>query len=297
VRPWLVALGGVSLCSLFSAPAHAYCLTHTCDPMHDNCEMVDGCNVSGKVLFWPSSCVSYDVQKDGSQKLGISYDTISMVAVNAFSQWLNADCGGGTHPSIRLADLGPVACSLPEYNKSQPNANIITFRDNDWPYANAVDTLALTTVWFNSDSGEIFDANMEINSFMYDFAVGEQGTKLDLASVVTHEAGHFLGLSHSSSFTATMYRSYNSQMSTIEMDDVLAICESLPPTRVPDSDDCTPRHGFSGACSTTQTGCCSTAVGAAATRGQPLALVALGLGLSAWRVRRRTGRSKSLDRV
>jgi hypothetical protein len=249
--------------------------------------------MSGKALFWPNSCVSFDIQKDGSPKLNIDYDTVHTVMVRAFAQWTDADCGNGTHPSIQIVDFGPVTCAKPEYNKSQPNANAITFHDSPWPYTNAIDTLALTTVYFDGDTGEIYDANVEINSAQDSFANGNPtGEQVDLNAVLTHEAGHFLGLSHSGEESATMFASYMPGMATIESDDVAAICLSLPPDRTPGSSDCTPRHGFSGECGKLETGCCSTAVGANASRGQTLGVFAFVLGLGAWR-RRRGGRAKA----
>jgi len=159
----IAAVGAIAVA--ISAHGYAYCLTRTCNPKTEQCEFDQtGCNLSGKVLFWPNSCVSFDVQKDGSAKLHIDYDTVHAVMVKAFAQWTNADCGNGTHPSIQVTDFGPVSCAKPEYNKNEPNANIIAFHDSPRPYANAIDTVALTTVYFNPDTGEIYDANVEINS-------------------------------------------------------------------------------------------------------------------------------------
>ena len=173
---------------------------------------------------------------------------------------------------------------------------MITFHDSTWPYSasSGADTLALTTVFFDGDTGEIYDANVEINSNLDDFSVGTpSGREDDLNAVLTHELGHFLGLSHSSQEQATMFASYMVGMSTLDTDDELAICKSLPPDRMPVTDDYTPRHGWSGACGTPDKGCCSAAVGAAGPQSNTLGLWAFGLGLCAWLGRGRARAKRS----
>ena len=289
----------------YAARSQAFCLTHTCDQKTEQCEIVDGCNITGKTLFWASSTVSFDVQQDasykvtpdrktfelsadGSKQLLLTAATLDSVATNAFYTWVNADCGGGTHPKIRLKDLGFVACGKPEYNKDQPNANVIAFHDSLWPYTNTgAETLALTTVFFNGDTGEIYDANVEINTNEDTFTVGTPvGDQIDLNAVLTHELGHFLGLSHSSHGDATMWQSYMPSMATLAQDDVDGICASLPPDRATTTDSYTPRHGWSSECAGPESGCCATAVGRNTTRSSLLGLWAFGLGLAVWRGRR-----------
>lgn len=292
----------------FAARSQAFCLTHTCDPKTEQCEVVDGCNVTGKPLFWASSTVSFDVQKDssykvtadsktfeltadGSKQLLISSETLDAVVTNAFYTWVYADCGDGTHPKIRLKDLGFVECAKPEYNKDQPNANIIAFHDAPWPYPDtAADTLALTTVFFNGDTGEIYDANVEVNTNQDTFTVGTGVGQFDLNAVLTHELGHFLGLSHSSHSEATMFSSYDAGMVTLDKDDEAAICASLPPDRTPTTDSYTPRHGWSSECAGPEAGCCSTAVGGNSQRSSLLGLWAFALGLAVWGGRARLKR-------
>jgi hypothetical protein len=262
-----------------------------------------GCNVGGKALYWASSVVSFDVQQDGSKRQDISADQLSTVVTNAFQRWVNAVCDDGNHPSISLANFGKVECAKPEYNKTQPNQNVITFHDGEWPYKNTgAETLALTTVFFNPDTGEIYDANIELNSYDANFVIGASHADADhddLNAVLTHEIGHFLGLSHSSVGDATMYQSYQLGMTTLEDDDVAAICASLPHDRVP-ADPGTPpglpRHGFSRECGKPDTSCCASTIGGNTPASGPLALWAFGLGLVAWcgrGLRKRSARAQS----
>lgn len=240
-------------------PAHAYCLTHGCNVQTQECKQdKHGCVLEGPLLHWKSGCVSFDVQRDGSPLRGITYDAAHETVIQAFQQWLNADCGG-KGPGIQISDFGPVQCHKPEYNQDAPNANVIMFRDQDWPYDNASDTLALTTLIFDPESGEIFDADIEVNTFQNQMTTGDVGQHdVDLHSVLTHEVGHFLGLSHSDVALSTMESSYSPglvEMATIEYDDQKGICLALPPERAVSGRSCEPRHGFSTECALPATNC------------------------------------------
>jgi hypothetical protein len=304
----LLAAAAASFALALAAHSQAYCLTYTCDANKENCptDSQTGCNVGGKPLFWASSMVSFSVQKDGSKRQNISADQLYTVVENAFRRWVNATCSDGNYPSISLVDFGKVECAKPEYNKAQPNQNVITFHDAEWPYKNTgAETLALTTVFFSPETGEIYDANIEINSYQPGdepprFVIGAANADSshdDLNAVLTHEIGHFLGLSHSSVREATMYQSYELGMTTLEADDMAAICESLPPNRTPGplgDPPGVPRHGFSTECGKPENGCCASTIGGNAPSSGPLALWAFGLGVVAWCGRsRRWARAKS----
>ncbi|HEY6559419.1 MAG TPA: matrixin family metalloprotease [Polyangiaceae bacterium] len=242
------------LCS--SAWAFAYCRTTTCDPRKEACGPAGGCPTRGVPLFWPSGCVSFSVQKHGSPAREIEYDAARDTIQDGFRAWINADCGGGAKPTIQVSNYNEangVACAKQEYNqgKNAGNANIWMFLDNRWPYANSEETLALTTITFNVQNGEIYDADVELNSYDKLLTIGDANINSDLLSVVTHEAGHFLGLAHAESREATMYPSYNpgeTKLRTLTADDVAGICDIYPANRPISSRSCEPRHGFSERC-------------------------------------------------
>lgn len=270
--------------------ASAYCLTHGCNERTQDCQYEQGCLVTGPTLHWPSSCVSFDVQQDGSPLRGLAYSDAHDAIAQAFEQWLGADCGDGRKPNITITDFGPVECREAEYNQDGPNANIVMFRDDSWPYRNAIDTLALTTLIFNAQTGAIYDADIEVNTFQTQMSVGSVGPNdIDFHSVITHEVGHFLGLSHSAAFGSTMSPNYDpgqTAMASIEQDDVDGICAALPADRKVSSNSCEPRHGFSDECGLPATTCAL----AAAPSGGYASLALAALGLSAVRLRRKTAR-------
>jgi hypothetical protein len=167
------------------------------------------------------------------------------------------------------------------------------FLDDGWPYANPNETLALTTITFNVENGEIYDADVEVNSHDKNLTVGDTRVGSDLLSVVTHEAGHFLGLAHSESTEATMYPSYNpgeTKLRTLTDDDIEGICDIYPEGRPIGSNSCAPRHGFSERCGggSSDDGC-TTSPGPMRAGGRTglSALSALALSAMALRIRSR----------
>src|SRR4029077_19434273 len=120
------------------------------------------CVTGGHPIYWANKCIGFDMQQRAS--LRVNLDNATRVVEAAFNAWRTVTCPSGGSPSIEFFDLGPVACDQAQYNSDQGNANIIVFRDGDWPHPEGLDnTLALTTVTFDLDTGEIFDADMEIN--------------------------------------------------------------------------------------------------------------------------------------
>jgi hypothetical protein len=196
-----------------------------------------------------------------------------------------------------------VACHTQEYNQDKGNANIIMFDDDAWPYEGSPNTLALTTVTYDLDTGEIYDADMELNSHDVTFTTSDSNVQFDLASIVQHESGHFLGLAHSQDMAATMFATYMQGqifLRTLEADDIAAICTAYPPgpTIDPMCDD-TPRHGFSSECGAQQmdvttTACCAVAAGTPA--GGTPALAALGAAAALAFARSRSRRTRGRRR-
>jgi len=77
----------------------------------------------------------------------------------------------------------------------------------------------------------------------------------DLDSLLTHEAGHLLGLAHSSDSSATMFPGYEAgtiDLRTLAPDDITAICSVYPPGRQVSSTSCEPRRGYSDLCGAEQ---------------------------------------------
>jgi hypothetical protein len=250
------ALGAAAFAALWlGAPtAGAFCRTTTCDaadPAGDCSFDAHGCSTQGIPLAWPTQCISFGVQADGSPLRHITHQTFERIIQTAFTQWTATQCGGA-RPSFKIWDLGNIECGEAEFNKAAPNANTWMFRDKDWPYVGVASTLALTTITFELKKGTILDADVEVNSFATPLTTSDEAPGHDLQAIATHEAGHFLGLAHSSIADATMNQGYTPgdlSFRTLADDDQAAICTAYPPGRT--TGTCsgpTPLNGFSRSC-------------------------------------------------
>lgn len=291
---WRLGAVGLLAVGLHGSSAFAFCRTTTCDPNDpsEKCERdpATGCLLTGLPLAWRSSCVTVGVQQLGSPKSGFSYDDVASVVEQAFGSWMHANCGGGG-PSIDVKLIGPVECGVSEYNQKRANANIVVFREDEWPYVGAANAIGLTTTRFDTKTGELWDADVELNGATQSLSIGDPITGDDLLSVLTHEAGHFLGLSHSFDGEATMRAIYDpthdgDSFRTLEDDDIQGICAIYPRARRAETASCENRHGFSSQCGAEQPppeepGCSlNTRAGAVGSRAGTLP-VSLLLGLVA----------------
>lgn len=241
---------------LVGGPAGAYCRTttastptfegHVCTPAQPD--------DTGIPLYWGMPRISYSLQREASEDVPLESARSAVRA--AFDTWMAAECDGGEPPRIELVEATTAECALTEYNKECGNANIILFRDTSWD--DDASRLAITTVSFDTESGEIYDADMALNSELWQFTTTGTGTGIDLLSVLTHETGHFLGLAHSSVPEATMTATYSppqvEDLRSLAEDDRAGICAIYPPAPVAESCDSTPRHGFSPLCAADQPG-------------------------------------------
>lgn len=287
-RPTAVA-GALSAALLLAWPdvAEAYCFSTTCTDV-DACdgEEIPGC----PTLFWPTGCTGFAVDDDGGS--GLSAKTVSLIADLAFQTWQRVDCGSGP-PGVIVQDMGTVACAKVEYNKDAGNANVI-FLNADWSHSETSHTYAITKTTFDPETGALLNADIELNARDHAFTVNDDAIEADLLSVLTHEAGHFLGLAHSEAVDATMYPFYDegtTELRSLSDDDAAAICARYPTSpSLNESCNPLPKHGFSPECRDDQPeGSCALAPAGRdgdAPSGGPLALTVLGLVVAARRARR-----------
>ena len=205
--------------------------------------------------------MGFAINEQGTTQL--RYEDSKRILQQAFKAWSDTPCERGGAASITFSPQDDVPCHTSEYNSTKPNVNVVLFQDNDWKYDNIDGTLAKTTVTFNQDTGEIYDADIEVNAAENGLTISDDPSKInyDLLAIVTHEVGHFVGLAHSPDPTASMFKSYppgSTTQRTVSTDDAAAICAAYPPGRAATC-DATPRNGFGGTCDAPGGGTCAAA--------------------------------------
>jgi hypothetical protein len=226
----------VLLVGLFARDARAYCRTTSVplDASVDDPSVSGECWPHGKVIAWPSGRVPFGVSAAGSKYFTAAQ--VSPVADQAFAQWNSVMCMG-RGISVQAYDVGLLdfipdggGCAVSSACDAAAS-DVIVFDDAVWPHDDPNSTLALTTVTYGVNDGRIFEAYTEVNTAQWSFSLQEPPPpgSHDLQSVLTHEAGHFLGLAHSTVPTAVMWATYAPGNIRLTADDQAGICAVYPP--------------------------------------------------------------------
>jgi Matrixin len=160
---------------------------------------------SGVPLRWPDGTVHVVVALDGGPA-NVAVGDAQAAAVAAFTTY--SDILRGMAPDVVLS-VAMTDDTMPEGNDGR---NVVAWVTENWAEFYDPGALAVTLTSYDSTSGRITDADIVVNASEYPWTADSNAadcqSSYDLQNVLTHEAGHFLGLGHETTDTdATMYPS------------------------------------------------------------------------------------------
>lgn len=241
------------------------------------------------VLAWQRRCTSISLSSVQASST-LSMDEVRGVFQRSIASWTSVDCGGAlTGLSVDvLTDTN--LCASATHNREGRNVHSVMFIQEGWVTERRLSPIAfaVTYVWHNAETGEIYDGDMLLNDSVSGsrgpFAICTEDAcprdaggpfAVDLENIVTHEMGHYFGIAHTEDIhiDATMFQSAppgERSKRSLEEDDETALCAIYPPGTLPEACDNTPRGGLALDCQAHNCGC--------ATPGLPSASGPLGVG-------------------
>lgn len=200
------------LLTLLPGRAEAWCQSCTVSNTPSTCAQPCFCptdsDPEARYIEWVMRRIDYSLEMDGSRDL--TRPEVEAVFARSFAKWTGLTCSEPLDFDVQLSSVDSTT-DVPDFEDS---VNSLGFVDDWTTRGHSPGAFALTTTWFRRSTGEIIDADMELNQQNWTFAICEEtgceetGTmpEVDLENTVTHELGHFFGLAHTESErNATMW--------------------------------------------------------------------------------------------
>jgi hypothetical protein len=214
-------------------------------------------NGNGPLLFWATRGHSFQIDSRGTTDLSAA--SAFEAVRRSFATWAAVSCS-----NLTFAEIAPAPTDRRVgYVPGATNRNLVLWRAQTCASAvpagdpcltqggcsNKYDcwerdssAIAITTTTSNTATGEILDADIELNDSGFAFTTVDSppcvsgGPQVgcvayDVQNTVTHEAGHTLGLAHSDIAAATMYAFApigETRKRALDADDVQGICAIYP---------------------------------------------------------------------
>jgi predicted Zn-dependent protease len=171
-----------------------------------------------------------------------SRDTALAACQNAvwttFERWNEPICSDFRFIAAGITDRDDVGFDQNNWND---NINLVVWRETTWGHD--PQAIAITTTTYDTLTGEVVDSDIELNGRDYTFSTAESDEVLvDIANTLAHEAGHTVGLDHSSDPNASMYGYAppgEIRKRDLSQDDIDGLCHVYPYDR-----DLPPCEGF-----------------------------------------------------
>ena len=185
---------------------------------------------SGKDLYWSAMPLTFTINSTCAGSAASTSACLETVKTS-FEKWTAPSC-----TYLAFDYQGETSRTDVGYDPDHPaqNINLVIWHFDKWPYE--ASGIGLTTTTYQTETGEIVDADMEYNGVNFHFAILDTPDPnfTDIANTVTHEAGHFIGLDHTSDPHSTMYPTapYGEiNKRDLSQDDIDGVCAIYPGTK------------------------------------------------------------------
>lgn len=197
---------------------------------------------TGIPLHWPA-WASPPVRVAPAPPDGLAEGAVLGLVASALDAWLEAPCPtDATHVDVR-PDIGAPTLGGAALIPDDGTISVVWFDDAAaWNARFGQLELARTILMNKRSTGEIVDADVAVNfgGFAFTTSATCLADHYDLASTLTHEVGHVMGLDHSAVPTATMTPRTDPgvcDLRDLDDDDVAGLCATyvmeIPPQPEP----------------------------------------------------------------
>ena len=204
-------------------------------PCTNSCKFETETCVKGRCLPFVNIAATYTNNGGTSIPGGIPYSHFESLVKKAMRRWTTDQVKScETKNEIGGFNISSTPKSAQAMDHSESDSmNFVSFVEgDDWTLTNM--TLGVTTTWRYVSTGTIFDADIAINGNVTWFEGPANGNRnsFSLESVLTHEAGHFFGVHHTTyrgsalMHPITMAGTYRI---TLDLADEEDICGLYPP--------------------------------------------------------------------
>jgi len=212
--------GALSLTLLMTAPrAHAW-------------EIYIAEDSDGTPVRWSTDHLT--ITFDSTPPEELTAEAAQDIIRKSYQTWSTIGCDGTT--DIFGFDFdGPRTGLKVGYVPGVTNHNLVIWVRDESDWEHPANVTALTSLTYDTFTGEIVDADLEFNDAHFRFSSTAASATADLANTTVHEAGHVLGLNHSRINEATMYETAllgEDKKRDLHEDDISGFCALYGPNAI-----------------------------------------------------------------